>query len=109
MSNESPENTSPPTLVSADLKKMLIVPAMTLFVAGVVAWYAAQSSLTELRFQAQTNKENIGINAGNIKSQGEAINQIVISIARISENQARIASDVKDIQLQMREQLNRQK
>ncbi|HXG83173.1 MAG TPA: hypothetical protein VNI84_04010 [Pyrinomonadaceae bacterium] len=90
------------TLVSNDLKKMLVVPAMTLIVAVVVAWYAAQQSQSELRFQSAANKEQIQTNAAAIKANSDAVNLLVISTARNADTMARLAEDLKEWQLEQR-------
>jgi hypothetical protein len=89
-------------LVSNDLKKLLIVPAMTLIIAVVVAWYAAQQSQSELRFQSAANKEQIQINAAAIKANSDAVNLLVISTARNADTMTRLAEDFKEWQLEQR-------
>ncbi len=101
MPNDTPNN-PPNTLISGDLKKLLIVPAMTMIIAVVVAWYAAQQSQSELRYRVETMEKNEAATQASIKVIGDAQNQIVITMARNADALARIAEDLKSVQVEQR-------
>lgn len=99
-------------LISEELKKMLVPIVITLVISFGGSWYANQQSQAELRYQTQANKEAIAVNLAAIKANSEAINQVVISMARFSEAQSRIAEDLKRLQDDQRmnnAQMNRQR
>lgn len=96
-----PNDTSTPqnaALISSDLKKMLVPIAITLVLSLGGSWFTTQQSQSEVRFQTVANKEQIAALIQADKAQSESINQIVISMARFSESQARIAADLKQLQ-----------
>ncbi len=108
------DSTSTPqgAMISSDLKKMLVPVVVTLALSLGGSWFAAQQSQSEIRFQTQANKEAIAVNAAAIKANSDALNQIVISLAKFSEAQSRLAEDVKQIQSDQRinnAQMNRQR
>ena len=90
------------TLISNDLKKMLLVPALTLVGAFGVSYFTTQRAQDQLEFQTQANKEAAIANAAAIKTNAEAINQVVISMARTTESLTRLASDQRDLQQELR-------
>lgn len=92
-------------LISSDLKKMLLVPVLALFGSFGVSYFTTQRSLDQVDFQTQANKEQIAANAVAIKANAEATNQLVVSMARTSEALTRVAADLKEIQLEMRSNL----
>jgi hypothetical protein len=102
MPNDITPNHTNGALISNDLKKMLLVPVMALVGSFGVSYFTTQRQLDQLEFQAQVNKENITANAAGIKANAEATNQLVISMARTSEALTRVASDLKEIQIEMR-------
>ena len=103
MANETtPHNPNGGALLSSDLKKMLVIPVATMAAAFIVAWFTAQQSQSEIRFQTAANKEALAVNSAAIKANADAINQLVISMARYSEAQARIAEDMKLLQADQR-------
>ncbi len=106
MPNDTPNN-PPPALISGDLKKLLIVPAMTLIIAVVVAWYAAQQSQSEIRYRVETLEKNEAATQASIKAIGDAQNQIVITMARNADAITRIAEDLKAVQTEQRSSVKR--
>ena len=110
-----PQNFSTPQtgdLISPELKKMLVPICVTLLLSFGGSWYASNQSQGEIRFQTQANKEAIAAQGEIIKADREALNQLVISMARFSETQTRIAQDLKDLQTEQRNnnsQMNRQR
>ncbi len=106
-----PNDTTPPTangaLISNDLKKMLFVPVIALIGSFGISYFTTQRSIDHLAYQMQTNKEIAIANSVAIKEGAEATNQLVISQARTSEALTRVAADLKEIQIDMRNNLPR--
>ncbi len=75
---------------------------MTMIIAVVVAWYAAQQSQSELRYRVETLEKNEAATGASIKAIGEAQNQIVITMARNADALARIAEDLRRLQDEQR-------
>lgn len=98
-------------LISSDLKKMLIVPALTLLIAVAVAWFAAQGSQSELRFKVESLEKKDSATEASIKANTDAINQMVITMARNADAMTRLAEDLKVLTEEQRRnwQMNRQK
>lgn len=117
MSNEIHETQSPKQsggggLVSNDFKKMLVPIVITLAISFSGSWFAAQQSQRELLFKTEANKEAITSAVANIKQLAEAQSQLVTQMAVSSDNQKRIAEDLKQLQQDQRNnnfQMNRQK
>ncbi len=102
MPNETTPHHTDGALISNDLKKMLLVPVLALVGSFGVSYFTTQRSLDQLAFQVQANKEQVAANAAVAKANAEATNQLVISMARTSEALTRVASDLKEIQLELR-------
>lgn len=84
---------------------MLVVPIITMVVTVLIAWFAAQQSQSELRYKVETLEKNENTTATERKANADAINQLVITMTKISEAQARMASDLKDLQDEQRRRL----
>ncbi len=96
--NSIPSTQSTGALAAGEYKKMLIPIAITLLVNFGINYIAREQSQAELQFETKANKEAIAVNAANVKANSDALNQIVISMARFSEAQSRIAQDLKQLQ-----------
>ncbi len=102
MPNDTTPSSANGALISNDLKKMLLVPVLALVGSFGVSYFTTQRSLDQIAFQTSANKEQIVANALAIKANADATNQLVISMARTSESLTRVASDLKEIQVEMR-------
>ncbi len=102
MPNDTTPHHTNGALISNDLKKMLLVPVLALVGSFGISYFTTQRQLDQLEFNAVVNKENIAANSLAIKANAEATNQLVISMARTSEALTRVASDLKEIQVEMR-------
>jgi hypothetical protein len=98
--NHSPA--APAPLISGDLKKMLVIPLLTMIGAVIIAWFAAQQSQNEMRFKVETLEKNDVAMQQNLKAIIEAQTQFAIAMARFSENQTRLAEDMRGIQADQR-------
>lgn len=102
--NESPQTnqTPPPTKTSetiGDAFKKYIPVATGIIVFGLITyWYGSHDTQRKLEFQVELNRVTVEKLVAAEKEKSEAQNQLVIAVAKLSEQQARLASDVKDMQ-----------
>lgn len=102
MSQEITPSPNNGTLISTDLKKLLLVPILSLVGAFGISYVTTQRSQDRLSYQVDTLKENKAENEIRDAKRDELMNQMTISIARISETITRITQDQRDAEAERR-------